>query len=83
MTPMGFTTATDFHQKRADIVQLSTGSKELDKLLGGKPFAKYHGSFFILSLSVVNIYPGSGFAVNLNQKNLAGEILGCKIGFKN
>ncbi|XP_075250283.1 DNA repair protein RAD51 homolog 1-like [Convolutriloba macropyga] len=35
MTPMGFTTATDFHQKRADIVQLSTGSKELDKLLGG------------------------------------------------
>ncbi|CAH1365030.1 hypothetical protein MTP99_001342 [Tenebrio molitor] len=33
--PMGFTTATEFHQKRSEIVQLTTGSKELDKLLGG------------------------------------------------
>ena len=33
--PMGFTTATDFHQKRSEIIQLTTGSKELDKLLGG------------------------------------------------
>jgi archaellum biogenesis ATPase FlaH len=32
---MGFTTATEFHQKRSEIVQLTTGSKELDKLLGG------------------------------------------------
>lgn len=35
MVPMGFTTATEYHQKRADIVQITTGSKELDKLLGG------------------------------------------------
>ncbi|XP_067942556.1 DNA repair protein RAD51 homolog 1-like [Watersipora subatra] len=35
MVPMGFTTATEFHQKRAEIIQLTTGSKELDKLLGG------------------------------------------------
>lgn len=33
--PMGFTTATSFHQKRAEIILLTTGSKELDKLLGG------------------------------------------------
>lgn len=33
--PMGFTSATDFHQKRSEIIQLTTGSKELDKLLGG------------------------------------------------
>lgn len=33
--PMGFTTATEFHAKRAEIVQLSTGSRELDKLLQG------------------------------------------------
>lgn len=33
--PMGFTTATEFHQKRSEIIQLTTGSKELDKLLGG------------------------------------------------
>lgn len=31
----GFTTATELHQKRADIVLLTTGSKELDKLLAG------------------------------------------------
>lgn len=32
---MGFTTATEFHQKRSELIQLTTGSKELDKLLGG------------------------------------------------
>lgn len=32
---MGFTTATEFHQRRAEIIQISTGSKELDKLLQG------------------------------------------------
>ncbi|XP_058811406.1 DNA repair protein RAD51 homolog A [Topomyia yanbarensis] len=35
LVPMGFTTATDYHQKRSEIIQLTTGSKELDKLLGG------------------------------------------------
>lgn len=35
MVPMGFTTATEFHQKRSEIIQISTGSKELDKLLQG------------------------------------------------
>lgn len=32
---MGFTTATEFHQKRADMITITTGSKELDRLLGG------------------------------------------------
>lgn len=32
---MGFTTATEFHQRRAEIVYITTGSQELDKLLGG------------------------------------------------
>ena len=32
---MGFTTASEFHVKRSEIIQLSTGSKELDKLLQG------------------------------------------------
>lgn len=32
---MGFTTATAAHQKRSELVQLTTGSKELDRLLGG------------------------------------------------
>ncbi|XP_074652038.1 DNA repair protein RAD51 homolog A [Tubulanus polymorphus] len=35
LVPMGFTTATEFHQKRREIIQLTTGSKELDKLLQG------------------------------------------------
>ncbi len=35
LVPMGFTTATEFHQRRSEIIQLTTGSKELDKLLGG------------------------------------------------
>jgi len=30
MVPMGFTTATEFHQKRAEIIQLTTGSKVCD-----------------------------------------------------
>lgn len=33
---MGFTTATEYHAKRADMIQLTTGSKELDKLLQGE-----------------------------------------------
>lgn len=35
LVPLGFTTATEFHQKRSEIIQVTTGSKELDKLLGG------------------------------------------------
>ena len=32
---MGFTTATEFHKRRSEIIQITTGSKELDKLLNG------------------------------------------------
>jgi DNA repair protein RAD51 len=35
LVPMGFTTATEFHQRRSELVKITTGSKELDKLLGG------------------------------------------------
>jgi RecA/RadA recombinase len=38
LVPMGFTTAAEFHQKRSEIIQLTTGSKELDKLLQGVNF---------------------------------------------
>ncbi|KAG0433780.1 hypothetical protein HPB47_019590, partial [Ixodes persulcatus] len=31
LVPLGFTTATEIHQKRSDIVQITTGSTELDK----------------------------------------------------
>lgn len=32
---MGFTAASDVHIKRSEIIQLKTGSRELDRLLGG------------------------------------------------
>ncbi|KJE95065.1 DNA repair protein RAD51 1 [Capsaspora owczarzaki ATCC 30864] len=35
LVPMGFTTASEFHQRRSDLVTLTSGSKELDKLLQG------------------------------------------------
>lgn len=39
LVPMGFTTATEFHQRRSEIIQITTGSKELDKLLQGQHFS--------------------------------------------
>lgn len=35
LVPMGFTTATAALQKRSELVLLTTGSAELDRLLGG------------------------------------------------
>jgi len=35
LVPMGFTTAMELHKTRQDIIQITTGSKELDKLLHG------------------------------------------------
>ncbi|KAI9199822.1 Rad51-domain-containing protein [Polychytrium aggregatum] len=35
LVPMGFTTATEFHHRRSELITVTTGSKELDKLLGG------------------------------------------------
>ncbi|KAI9173197.1 RecA recombinase Rhp51 [Blastocladiella emersonii ATCC 22665] len=35
LVPLGFRTATEVYERRADLVHLTTGSAELDKLLGG------------------------------------------------
>jgi len=35
LVPMGFTTASEIHKQRQEIIQITTGSKELDKLLDG------------------------------------------------
>jgi len=35
LVPMGFTTATEYHKQRLEIIHLTTGSKQLDKLLDG------------------------------------------------
>lgn len=35
LVPMGFTTATTIAEQRGDIVQITTGCKELDSILEG------------------------------------------------
>lgn len=35
IVPMGFTTATEMHARRADLICITTGSKQLDTLLAG------------------------------------------------
>jgi DNA repair protein RAD51 len=35
LIPTGFTTATEMHLRRSNLIQITTGSKELDKLLNG------------------------------------------------
>eukprot|EP00030_Apusomonadida_sp_AF-17_P004399 a509628_311.p2 GENE.a509628_311~~a509628_311.p2 ORF type:complete len:355 (-),score=164.09 a509628_311:150-1163(-) len=35
LVPMGFTTATEFHKQRQELIHISTGATELDNLLGG------------------------------------------------
>lgn len=35
IVPLGFTTATEFHHRRSELICLTTGSKQLDTLLGG------------------------------------------------
>ena len=40
LVPVGFTTATEFHQWRSQLVYITTDSKELDKLMQGMPHAR-------------------------------------------
>ncbi|GBG89492.1 hypothetical protein CBR_g49283 [Chara braunii] len=35
LVPMGFTSATQLHEQRAEIIQITSGSKDLDKILEG------------------------------------------------
>jgi DNA repair protein RAD51 len=35
LVPMGFTTATEFHIRRSELICITTGSAQLDALLGG------------------------------------------------
>jgi len=35
MVPMGFTTATEIHSRRSELVHITTGSTGLDTILGG------------------------------------------------
>lgn len=35
LVPLGFTTASEFHSRRSELICITTGSKQLDTLLGG------------------------------------------------
>ena len=35
VVPLGFTTASEFHSRRSELICVTTGSKQLDTLLGG------------------------------------------------
>ncbi|KAI7363555.1 hypothetical protein KC336_g21566, partial [Hortaea werneckii] len=35
LVPMGFTTATEMHARRSELISITTGSKQLDTLLAG------------------------------------------------
>ena len=35
VVPLGFTTASEFHSRRSELICITTGSKQLDTLLGG------------------------------------------------
>lgn len=40
IVPLGFSTATEVHARRSELVHITTGSKQLDALLGGAPFSR-------------------------------------------
>ena len=61
LIPTGFTTATEMHLRRSQIIQVTTGSKELDKLLKGGietgSITELFGEFRYISASVVCMPP--------------------------
>lgn len=38
LIPLGFTSASQLHAQRLEIIQITSGSRELDKILEGQPF---------------------------------------------
>jgi hypothetical protein len=47
LVPLGFTSASQLHAQRLEIIQVTTGSRELDKILEGNVFSAF--MFFSLS----------------------------------
>jgi len=49
LVPMGFTTATEMHSRRSELISIATGSKQLDALLGGG-IERTHGGGLLIAL---------------------------------
>lgn len=45
IVPLGFQSATEVHARRSELVHITTGSKQLDALLGGKVLQRICGIF--------------------------------------
>ncbi len=47
IVPLGFQSATEVHARRSELVHITTGSKNLDTLLGGRRKISWWGFFFL------------------------------------
>jgi DNA repair protein RAD51 len=52
IVPLGFTSASQLHAQRLEIIQVTTGSRELDKILEGNELAYsmifFHTQFYYI-----------------------------------
>lgn len=66
---MGFTTATEVHARRADLISVTTGSRNLDTILGGMLLCFYSSlSNSNQVVSKLELLPN--YLVNLELANL-------------
>jgi hypothetical protein len=54
IVPLGFQSATEVHARRSELVHITTGSKQLDALLGGDNSAFGKQDSFLTSLQGVS-----------------------------
>ena len=71
LVPMGFTTATEFHQKRSEIIQITSGSKELDKLLQGQ----WSATRSVVSYKVSGQQPWEGQAADVVNNTVTNSTM--------
>ena len=58
LVPMGFTSASQLHAQRSEIIQITSGAKELDKILEGSTFS---WSFLMLHFNILIYSYAAGF----------------------
>lgn len=50
LVPLGFTSASQLHAQRLEIIQITSGSRELDKILEGPLLEKLVSEFLLLEV---------------------------------
>lgn len=73
IVPLGFQSATEVHARRSELVHITTGSKQLDALLGGPckflPLTRYTLSKPLLSQVELRLVLSRNSLVNSEQEN--------------